>query len=73
MLFICLSLSTLLQNAEYSILRELSLLVNNLNVCLNEESRLIGNFWLSQLPARYKKGQMSKLLQNKKVRSLRFS
>eukprot|EP00106_Octopus_bimaculoides_P006986 XP_014774428.1 PREDICTED: thyroid receptor-interacting protein 11-like isoform X2 [Octopus bimaculoides] len=56
----------LYKNAEYSILRELSLLVNNLNVCLNEESRLIGNFWLSQLPARYKKGQMSKLLQNKK-------
>ncbi|GAB1603713.1 thyroid receptor-interacting protein 11-like isoform X3, partial [Argonauta hians] len=54
------------ENAEYSILRELSLLVNNLNVCLNEESRLIGNFWLSQLPARYKKGQVSKFLQNKK-------
>lgn len=48
----------LYKNKEYSTLRDLSLLVENLNVCLGEESRLISNFWLSQLPLRNRKGQL---------------
>lgn len=47
------------QNMEYSTLKELSLSVENLRICLNEETSLLGCFWTSSLP---KEGVESKLL-----------
>ncbi|XP_056012294.1 golgin subfamily A member 4-like isoform X5 [Ostrea edulis] len=47
------------ENMEYSTLKELSLSVENLRICLNEETSLLGCFWTSSLP---KEGVESKLL-----------
>jgi hypothetical protein len=35
---------------EYSTLRELHLSSQNLRICAEEEGRLLGCFWLTQLP-----------------------
>ncbi|XP_064616367.1 myomegalin-like [Liolophura sinensis] len=53
------------QSIEYSTLKELSLSVENLRMCLSEENRLITSFWVTQLPACDDKGEFysSKVLE----------
>ncbi|XP_062594828.1 golgin subfamily A member 4-like [Saccostrea cucullata] len=47
------------ESMEYSTLKELSLSVENLRICLNEEKSLLSCFWTSSLP---KEGVESKLM-----------
>ncbi|XP_078326757.1 uncharacterized protein LOC111124018 isoform X6 [Crassostrea virginica] len=55
------------ENMEYSTLKELSLSVENLRICMNEEKSLLACFWTSSLP---KEGVEAKLLfQNESLRN----
>jgi hypothetical protein len=45
------------QNLEYLTLKELSSAVENLNICLKEENRVIRSFWTSQLPPKNHNGE----------------
>ncbi|XP_064650443.1 myomegalin-like isoform X3 [Lineus longissimus] len=46
-----------MQNLEYLTLKELSSAVENLNICLKEQHRVIRAFWTSQLPPKNHNGE----------------
>ena len=47
------------QSIDYSLLKELAGSIHGLKVVLRDEQRLVGLFWLSELPPRDKHGNFS--------------